>query len=154
MVSTCLSLKKMKVLCNLNKKKFMKELETRFPKNNVVMNAEKSIAMSFHTTKKNRLPVRQQINFKCMDIACKSELRFLDVYITENLKWNTKVWLLSPKLSKVIFLIKLLKAGMSPRMIRSIYYANCQALLTYGIIFWGVDNGSNTIFKLQKGLFE
>lgn len=35
-------------------------------------------------------------------------------------------------------------------MKRSIYYSKFQALLRYGIIFWGADNESISIFKLQK----
>jgi hypothetical protein len=39
---------------------------------------------------------------------------------------------------------------MIPYVIRSIYYAHFHALLRYGVVFWGEDNESNTIFKLQK----
>jgi hypothetical protein len=42
--------------------------ETWFHKNNNIINAEETIAMSFHTTQ-NRLLVRSQISFKNMDIV-------------------------------------------------------------------------------------
>jgi len=42
--------------------------ETWFHKNNIIINAEEKIAMSFRTTQ-NRLSVRPQISFKNMDIA-------------------------------------------------------------------------------------
>jgi hypothetical protein len=71
-------------------KNCMKDLETWFPKNIVIMNAEKSIALSFLATQ-NSLPVRQQISLKYIEIACQSELRFLDIHVTENLKLNTQV---------------------------------------------------------------
>jgi hypothetical protein len=35
-------------------------------------------------------------------------------------------------------------------MIRNIYYSNFHSCLMYGIILWGGDNESKTIFKLQK----
>jgi hypothetical protein len=88
-----------------------------------------------------------------MDITYKSELGFLGIYITENLKWNTQVRLLSPKLGKVFHTIILLKV-MSPYVIRSIYYAHFHALLRYGIIFGGGDDESNTIFKIQKRVIQ
>jgi hypothetical protein len=68
----------------------MKELDTWFHKNNLMMNTEETIAMHFHT-KQNRLPVRPQVTFKDMDIVYKAELSFLAIYITGNLKWNTQV---------------------------------------------------------------
>jgi hypothetical protein len=43
-----------------------------------------------------------------------------------------------------MFILKLLRAGMSPHMI-SIYYAHFHALLRYGMLFWGGDNESNAI---------
>jgi hypothetical protein len=42
--------------------------KTWFHKNNIIINAEETIAMSFHTTQ-NRPPVRPQISFKNMDYA-------------------------------------------------------------------------------------
>jgi hypothetical protein len=35
-------------------------------------------------------------------------------------------------------------------MIRNIYYSHFHSCLSYGIILWGGDNESKTIFKLQK----
>jgi len=42
-----------------------------------------------------------------MDIAYKSETKFLGVYITENLKWKAHVCSLSLKLSKYNFKFKI-----------------------------------------------
>jgi len=39
---------------------------------------------------------------------------------------------------------------LSPYVIRSIYYTNFRQHLRYGIVFWGADNESKNIFKLQK----
>jgi hypothetical protein len=39
-------------------------------------------------------------------------------------------------------------------MIRSIYYSKFQALLRYGIMFWGADNESIPIFKLRKRVIQ
>jgi hypothetical protein len=58
-----------------------------------------------------------QMNFKNMDTTYNSELRFLGIYITKNLKWYTLVQLLRPKLNKVFHIIKSLNEVMSPFMI-------------------------------------
>jgi hypothetical protein len=67
-----------------------------------------------------------------------------------HLKWNVQVKQLCSKLGKVCYVIKSLKEVMSPYIIRCIYYAHFQALLTCDIIFLDGDNDRNNIFKLQK----
>jgi hypothetical protein len=126
---------------------------SRFYKNNLLINTEKTIAVSFHT-KQNRNPLTPQVTFNNMDIGYKSELKFLGIYITGNLNWNVQIRYLSQKLSKVYYIIKSQKQVMSPHIIRSIYHANLQSLLRYGIIFWGGDNESINIFELQKRILE
>jgi len=39
-------------------------------------------------------------------IACKSKLRFLGIYITENLTWDARVRPLSSKLSEVSYIME------------------------------------------------
>jgi hypothetical protein len=127
----------------------MMELESWFYKNNLLINTEKTTAVSFHT-KQNRNPLKPQVTLNNMDIGYESELKCLSIYITENLKLNVQVRHLSQKLSKVYYIIKSLKKVMSLHIIRSIYPANFQSLLRYGIIFWCGGIESIKIFKLQR----
>ena len=39
-------------------------------------------------------------------------------------------------------------------MIRSFYHSKFELLVRYGIIFWGEDNESILIFKLQKRVIQ
>ena len=84
----------------------MKKLEYWFRKNNIMINAGKMVEQSFHT-KLDRFSLRPKIIFRNMDIAYKSETKFLGVYITENLKWKAHVCSLSLKLSKYNFKFKI-----------------------------------------------
>jgi hypothetical protein len=63
----------------------MRELEIWFQKNNLIINIDKTFAMSFHS-KQTRALLRAQIIFKNMEITYQSELRFLGTDITENQK--------------------------------------------------------------------
>jgi hypothetical protein len=101
--------------------------------------------MSFHS-KQMRVPLRSQIIFKNIEITYQSELRFLWIYITENIKWGAHARLLRAKLCKVLYMMKALKETM----IRNMYFSNYESCLWYGIILWGGNNESNKIFKLQK----
>ena len=87
-----------------------------------------TVAMVSHT-KQNIFPIRTNITFQNMDIAYKSESKFLGIHITKMFKWMAHVYSLSLKLSKVPYLIKSLKEIMSSCMIRSIYHSKFQSLL-------------------------
>jgi hypothetical protein len=53
------------------------------PKDNLVINIAKTVAKSFHT-EQNRFPVTPKVAFRNMDIAYKSERKFLGIHITKN----------------------------------------------------------------------
>ena len=77
-------------------------------------------------------------------------MRFLGIYITENLKWCVHVCSLCSSLSMLSYIMKLLQAVLSPYTLRSIYFAYFQSCSRHGIIFWGRDSESKTAFKVQK----
>jgi hypothetical protein len=60
----------------------MGELEIWFYENDLMINTGKTIVMSFHT-KQKRYTLRPQVTFKNMEIAYKSELKFLGIYILQ-----------------------------------------------------------------------
>jgi hypothetical protein len=72
------------------------------------------------------------------------------MYVSEHMDWNTHITFLSLKLRKVCYMIKSLRDVTSPQVIKSSYFAYCHSQLKYGLVFWGGDSKSNTIFKLQK----
>jgi hypothetical protein len=47
-------------------------------------------------------------------------------------------------------MIKSLSAVTSPQVVRSIHFAYNHAHLKHGLVFWGDNSKSKTIFKLQK----
>jgi hypothetical protein len=59
-----------------------------------MINAEKTIVMSFHTRQK-RTPLKPQVTFDGMDIAYKSETKFLGILLSENMTWNVHIQSLS-----------------------------------------------------------
>jgi hypothetical protein len=101
-----------------------------------------------------RFSLRLQMNFKNVKITYRSELRFLEIYIMENLTWGTHAQSLGTKLCKVIHMMKILKDTMSSHMIRKIYYSNFHSYLRYDIILWGGDSESNKFFNCKRRSFE
>jgi len=63
----------------------MTELQTWLTLNNLVVNVEKTLAMSFHTTQ-NKKPVLPHVIFKGRDTPYSTDTKFLGIYINENMK--------------------------------------------------------------------
>jgi hypothetical protein len=91
-----------------------------------------------------------RIVLKNTEIAYRSELRFLGINMTENLKCCAHARFLKAKLCKVVYMVKILKETMSPYMMINIYFSNFESCFRYGIILWGGDKESKNILKLQK----
>jgi len=74
--------------------------------------------------------------------AYKPEVRFLGIYITENLKWDVHTRLLCSSMSKVSCTIKSFEEVLRPYIARRIRFAYFESRLRYGIILWGGNNES------------
>jgi hypothetical protein len=95
--------------------KIMKKFEYWFQKSNLMINIEKTVAMSYHT-KQSRFPMRPKITYRNTDVTYKSDTKFLGIHITENLKWTTHICILR-QLSKVCYIIKSVQGIMGLDMI-------------------------------------
>jgi len=61
----------------------MKQLETWFLKNDLIINITKTVAMSFHRCR-SKLTYKPRILLQNKEIEYKSEVKFLGLCITEN----------------------------------------------------------------------
>jgi hypothetical protein len=95
-----------------------------------------------------------QIKFGKIEIAYKFESKFLGMHVGKHMDWNAHIKSLSSNLNKACYMMKSLKDATSPVVIRSIYFAYFHMHLKYGLIFWGGDSKSKTIFKLQKRIIR
>ena len=68
-----------------NLKNVMTELQTWFTLNSLVVNVEKTLAMSFHTMQ-NKKPALPHVIFEGRDIPYTTDTKFLGIYINENMK--------------------------------------------------------------------
>jgi hypothetical protein len=80
-----------------------------------------------------------------------SNLKFLDIYITENLSWASHIQYLTQKLNEALYLIKSLHDCVNRPILRNVYFTKFESILKYVIIFWGGGQKENQmIFKIQK----
>jgi hypothetical protein len=127
----------------------MKKLEAWFLNNDLIENTTKTVAVSFHLSQ-SKPPHKPNILLQNTEITYMSEVKFLGMYITENLGWQAHIRSLCHSLSKTYYMIKSLKNTLSTRMLWNIYYAHFQSRQRYGIILWGGTKESTKILRIQK----
>ena len=127
------------------------ELETWFHRKYLVINIEKPGVISFHN-RQAKSPIRPQVRMNGINLTYLPWTKFLGIYITENLGWNTHINLLTTKLSKVVFKIKATKGILTSQMALNIYFAQFQSLMRFGLLFWGGIGGEQIkrLFRIQK----
>jgi hypothetical protein len=131
----------------------MQQLELWFHKNDLIVNTEKICAISLHSHQ-NQHPGRPHITFNGNKIAYNSELKFLGIFIMENLAWHVQIHSLCASLSKAYYITKSLRHVMSTHMLWSIYFVYFQSQLGYRILFWGSDGETIEVFPLQRKMIR
>jgi exonuclease III len=127
----------------------MMDIQRWFTLNNLIINAGKTLAISFHTTQ-NKKPVVPYIQYKGVEVPYTTDTKFLGVFINENMKWTKHIRHLSSKLNTSIYMIRSLKDITNTHTLRSMYFACFHTHLRYGVTLWGGDPECVKIFRLQK----
>lgn len=114
--------------------------------NHLTINAEKTKYMLFSI--RNTL----QHNFNLTAHSCQSYLltgcscpslenvptiKYLGLNLDQNLNFKSHINLLSSRIRKLIFIFKTLRNIADYRVLKMVYYALCQSILTYCITTWG-----------------
>ena len=79
-----------------------------------------------------------------------SDTKLLDIYLQDSLNWNNHIQHIIPKLSSACYIMRRLKPIMPINTITIAYYSYFNAVMTYGLSFWGNSPHSIKIFTLQK----
>jgi hypothetical protein len=122
----------------------VKELQTSFTMNSLVLNAKETLAISFHSIQ-NKKPVLPHVTLKAEIFQYNTEAKFLGIHIYENMKWNNHVKYVSSKLIISYYMISSLENAMSPYVLRTMYFACFHVHLRYGLTLWGSDPESINI---------
>ena len=127
------------------------ELEIWLNRNDLTINVSKIGVTSFHN-RQSKLLVKPQVSFNKLNLEYITETKFLGIYITETLKWNSRVQSLANKLSRVSIIIKSSKEILNLHMIQNVYFTKFQAPLRCRILIWGEIGGELNIriFRIQK----
>jgi len=131
---------------NINK--VFEKLITWFHINSLSLNLNKTYYMQFSS--KTNCEVNMNKNYKSNPIINVSCTNFLGLTLDSTLSWKPHIDQLISKLNSACYVIRSLKSFTPLETLRMIYFSSVHSIISYGIIFWGNSNHSNTIFKLQK----
>lgn len=126
------------------------QLDEWLKSNMLNLNVNKTVYMSFNRHLQD--PIHLMINntiIKEVDAT-----KFLGIWVDSNLKWEIHINHLSEKFSRLSYAFRVLTKITPIEVLKSVYFAYVQSLLSYGIIFWGLSSKSEQIFKLQKRIVK
>jgi hypothetical protein len=106
--------------------------------------------MLFHLNKTCNLVMPKTV-FKNVEISYTSEVKFVAINISNNLKWNTHILLSCSKLNKVSCMIWSLRGDLSLFMLRNTYLTKFQSLIRHVIILWAGERESVKNTKNKGG---
>jgi hypothetical protein len=130
-------------------KEIMQQLSSWFYSNKLVVNTDKTTAISFQAWQ-NKSKLKPEIVFQDMGIKYQNETKFLGLYLTKDIKWDVHIKHVSNILNKNYYKIQSLQTVTSINTSRSIHFANFHSHLRNGSLFWGGDSQSTKVFKLPK----
>ena len=114
--------------------------------NKLSINVAKTQFMFFHP--KNKKIPDINLLFDNEPIVRVSTFDFLGIKIDENMTWNSHLFKIRMKISKVIGIMNRLKCYLPSETLLVIYNSLILPHLLYGILLWGLK--SNKLSKLQK----
>jgi len=79
-----------------------------------------------------------------------TSVKFLGLYIDENLTWRHHIDKIQTKLNSSIYAINSMKNFLPHNVLRTLYQTLVESHLTYGIQIWGTSIHCDKLFKTQK----
>lgn len=129
--------------------KLMLDTGNYFQTNKLILNREKTNAVLFipcHTgyDSSNNITIN---DFK---LTLKNTTKFLGMYIDNTLSWQDHVNNVCKKIGTASHNIRVISRYVNPLTLKTVYYANFESRIRYGVIFYGNASNVNRIFIIQK----
>ena len=131
-----------------------------FKVNLLSINTDKTHYIQFKTKNKPTY----DINIICNEnlITALPKLKFLGIYIhtymytyihtyiLDSTNWNCHIDYIIPKLSSACYAMGSIQTAMCLNTLQTIYYSSFNAIISYGLIFWGNSPHTIKVFRIQK----
>lgn len=123
--------------------------KTWFAKNKQILNSDKTTSMFFGTGRSLlNLPLQLNLNMETLvPVGC---TKFLGMYIDSTLTWDKHVEHLCKRLNSVCYSLRVLSKYVELKPLLSVYFANFESLIRYGVVFYGDSRDIEKVFIIQK----
>jgi hypothetical protein len=126
----------------------MNETIVWFQSNFLTLNCNKTHFLQFLTKKQNTMKI--QIVISNSVITNTSSTKLLGLTIDNTLSWKEHIFVLTSRLNKACYAIRVIKPIMRLNILKAVYFSYFHLVISYGVIFCGNSQLSNYIFKIQK----
>jgi len=123
-----------------------------FKINLLSINADKTHHIQFKTKNKPTYDISIVCNQNL--ITALPKIKFLGIYIQDSTKWNYHIDYIIPKLSSACYVMRSIKTIMSLNTLKTIYYSSFNAIISYGLPFWGNSSHTIQVFRIQKRIIR
>ena len=120
-----------------------------FKANRLTLNVNKSSCMLF---KKNNKIETVQLTFQSIKIPQCTRVKFLGVWLDENLDWTYHCNTVLSKIKRNSHLLRVSSNSLTVQALKLIYYAQIQSHVQYGLLAWGNQCKETMKNRLQKQL--
>lgn len=116
-------------------------------------NTTKTQVLRFHTYQKVIEPLKFIVNNTILQNK-QTDVKFLGVYMDECLSWKPHCTQLISKLSSITYIFLNLRVVLHQHQLISVYYAQVESRLRYGVCLWGNSAMANDVFTAQKRILR
>jgi len=92
------------------------------------------------------------INVACDDnlITTVPKIKFLGIYIHDSINWSCHIEYIIPKLRSSCYVMRSIRQFISSNTLKTVYYSYFNAIMSYGLPFWGNSPHAIKVFRMQK----
>lgn len=127
----------------------LQEVNRWFLKNKQISNDEKTNIVLFKTNN-SRLDTPPNITLNNTKLKVSNETKFLGMYIDDTLSWDSHIDHVCKKINSICYSLRIISKYVNLKIVRTMYHANFEAVIRYGIIFYGSGKDVNRVFVIQK----
>lgn len=120
-----------------------------FSDNRMILNGTKTDTILFKNSRAG-LETPKTITIGDNILRLSESTRFLGLYIDDTLNWRSHVSEIRKKLESACYGISVLSRYLDLNVLKSVYFANFESRIRYGIIFYGVSPEAYGISIIQK----
>jgi hypothetical protein len=142
------------------------KVQTWLDNNLLTLNIDKTNFVAFSLTDAGRLEqttitlhscrLPHDLDCSCPNITQRPTVKYLGLTVDNRLRWDTHCNILVKRLRKLIYKFLTLRQILRPDLLKTIYFALVQSILSYGNMAWGGTHMTHisSLFKTQKLLLR